>query len=84
MLHSLAKRIAVLLIENTGTGKITCKVEANAGFPLGSNTNSVTGTNSYCESIVSFLYNGKTQLAGTITCYKAKTSGTVYVNVEAY
>lgn len=68
----------------SGSGKITCKVEANAGFPLGSKTSSVTGTNSYCEAIVSYKYDGKTKLAGTITCSKPYASGTVNVNVEAY
>lgn len=68
----------------SGSGSITCKVTASSGFPLGTTSNTVTGTNTYCEVYEAFNYDAKCSLAGTVTCSKANCSGTAYVNVEAF
>lgn len=68
----------------TSSGDITCTVNPNAGFPLGTRTNTVSGTESYCEIYVAVTYNGKAKSTGTITCRKPYASGTISANVEAY
>ena len=68
----------------TGSGDISCTVNPNAGFPLGTRTKTVSGTESYCEIYVAVTYNGKAKSTGTITCRKPYASGTISANVEAY
>lgn len=68
----------------SGSGDISCTVNPNAGFPLGTRTNTVSGTETYCEIYVAVTYNGKARSTGTVTCRKPYASGTISVDVEAY
>lgn len=67
-----------------GSGNITCKVTADAGFPLDSKSSTVTGTNYYCWSYVSVAREGKCKLIGVVTSKKTYGGGTFNVNVSAY
>ncbi len=68
----------------TGSGDIVCTVNPNAGFPLGTKTNRVSGSNSYCEVNAAYTYNGRVITNGTVKCYKPNCSGTVTTKVDLY